>query len=531
VTSILDAVRDRKLLGASPALHDLESWQPWLVVLAACYGLPLDVEGVELFKRCTGRSAYCPPEDGWRETVCIVGRQAGKTRIGALVTAFEAAFGESATDGELYALLLAQDVRAALRSSFSYVSTLFKSSPIMGREVASETADTLRLRNGVNVAAYPCRPASVRGLRARVVVLDELAFYKNSEGYAVDVEMLRAIRPCLATTGGKLVVLSSPYAASGALFDLHKRHFGRDDSNTLIWQASAPTMNPTLPTDYLARMREDDPEAYRSEVLGEFRQGLSTLLDPAAIDACVVSDRRELPPVSRFAYRAFADPSGGRGDAFTVAIGHVEGHGDSARAVLDVLRSWSPPFDPSRVIGEAGELLKRYRVADVTGDRYSGEFVVSEFRRHGIAYLTAEKDRSALYLALLSTVNSGRVELLDVPELLRELRTLERRTAPGGRDRVDHPRGAHDDQANSVAGCCALLLGGPARQLVRQVFHNGALRTVDAATGALVDEAGTFGRVADLTWQYDDDDVEREPVFLTESEWLKRRGSPPARPC
>ena len=30
-------------------------------------------------------------------------------------------------------------------------------------------------------------------------------------------------------------------------------------------------MNPTLRPDYLARMQETDPEAYRSEVLGEFR--------------------------------------------------------------------------------------------------------------------------------------------------------------------------------------------------------------------------------------------------------------------
>jgi hypothetical protein len=48
----------------------------------------------------------------------------------------------------------------------------------------------------------------------------------------------------------------------------------------LLWQASAPEMNPTLPADYLDRMRTDYPEAYRSEVLGEFRAGLTTLLDP-----------------------------------------------------------------------------------------------------------------------------------------------------------------------------------------------------------------------------------------------------------
>ena len=51
-------------------------------------------------------------------------------------------------------------------------------------------------------------------------------------------------------------------------------------------------------------------------------------------------------------------------------------------------------------------------------------------------------------------------ELPDDRTLLRQLRALERRTSPSGKDRVDHPQrvGAHDDFANSVAGASAELL-------------------------------------------------------------------------
>jgi hypothetical protein len=42
-------------------------------------------------------------------------------------------------------------------------------------------------------------------------------------------------------------------------------------------------MNPSLPADYLERMKQDDPEAYRSEVLGEFRAGVSTFLDSESL--------------------------------------------------------------------------------------------------------------------------------------------------------------------------------------------------------------------------------------------------------
>jgi hypothetical protein len=101
------------------------------------------------------------------------------------------------------------------------------------------------------------------------------------------------------------------------------------------------------------------------------------------------------------------------------------------------------------------------RVYRVTGDRYAGEFAREPFRAAGIAYDLAPKDRSALYLSLLSSMNSHRVELPDDKVLLRELRGLERRRGRAGKDRVDHAPGpgSHDDSANSVAGLTYGLIG------------------------------------------------------------------------
>jgi hypothetical protein len=213
-------------------------------------------------------------------------------------------------------------------------------------------------------------------------------------------------------------------------------------------------MNPTLPADYLDRMREDDPEAYRSEVLGEFRSGISTFFDPEVLAACVASGRRELAPVAGITYAAFADPSGGSRDAFTVAIGH---RAEDKRTIVDVVRAWPAPFNPSGVVAEAAELLKSYRIFHVIGDRYACEWPREQFRSHGLQYTVADRDCSALYLSLLPAVNSGNVELPDDDKLLRELRGLERRRGTAGRDRVDHRPGSHDDRANAVAGLVALL--------------------------------------------------------------------------
>jgi hypothetical protein len=64
--------------------------------------------------------------------------------------------------------------------------------------------------------------------------------------------------------------------------------------------------------------------------------------------------------------------------------------------------------------------------------------------------------RALLYRDALPLLNSGRVELLDVPRLAAQLCSLERRTVRGGKDSIDHPPGAHDDLANAVAGVVTL---------------------------------------------------------------------------
>ena len=68
----------------------------------------------------------------------------------------------------------------------------------------------------------------------------------------------------------------------------------------------------------------------------------------------------------------------------------------------------------------------------------------------------SELDRSQLYLNALPLFSSGRAKLLDHERLTNQFLTLERRTQPGGRDRVDHAPGGHDDLANSAAGALVL---------------------------------------------------------------------------
>jgi len=65
-------------------------------------------------------------------------------------------------------------------------------------------------------------------------------------------------------------------------------------------------------------------------------------------------------------------------------------------------------------------------------------------------------DRSAIHANFLPLLTSGRARLLDSSRLIGQLANLERRTQPSGKDRIDHPAGAHDDLSNAAAGALVL---------------------------------------------------------------------------
>jgi hypothetical protein len=79
----------------------------------------------------------------------------------------------------------------------------------------------------------------------------------------------------------------------------------------------------------------------------------------------------------------------------------------SDTVVVDRIQLWTPPFEPSVVVTEASEIVKRYGVASVTGDDCAGEWPVEFFRTCGIAYDRSEKNKSELYLALIPAGNGN----------------------------------------------------------------------------------------------------------------------------
>jgi len=456
VTSILDAVLSEK--GFAKFFNPPESWLPWFTAWQTLYGIPLTDDELALFQQCTGRKT--PRPGGYEEAFFICGRRSGKSKTAALITVYEALFGGweiRVGPGEKFWLFTIATDRSQASVILSYVKSMldqFRDKKAKKKKeqdedslIERETSDEIWLKNGAVIAIKTASYRALRGFSVALAVLDEMAFLRDSRSANPAEEIVGSLLPALLP-GGRLLGISTPFARFGLLYELFKEHYGNEESEQLIWRAPTRVMNPSYRQSTIDRLLKRDRVLYTSEFLAEFRSDISEFIPGELVDLyCTASNAG---PEAGRRYVGFVDPSGGRQDSFSMAIAHVA----DGRVYLDLLRERESPFVPDEVVAEFAATLKHYGISEVIGDRFGGEWVADSFRKHGIRMTASDLSASDLYVEMQPRLSSGQLVLLNDEKLKLQLRQLERRAQPGGRDKVDHPQlaGFHDDLANAAAG-------------------------------------------------------------------------------
>ncbi len=460
--SIADAFDDPKLFGPSFAGS---SWDAWRAVLKAAFGLPMSRDEIELFRPLAKRD---PPRRRVKEMWIVAGMRSGKDSLASLIGGYAAAFVDyrgRLRPGEAASVLCLACDRAQARIVLKYTKAYFQQCKLLRHLVVSETSDGLELSTGAELTIATNTFRGIRGRSIALAILDECAFWKDESSSSPDVETYNAIKPGTETIDGSMIVgISSPYRRSGLLYQKWKDYFGRDDDEVLVIHAPTRALNPTVKQETIDRALEDDPAAARANWLAEWRDDLATFIDRELIESLVDRGVVVRPPAPGVRYFGFADPSGGRGDSFTLAVAHAEGD----VVVLDCLVEIAPPFKASVATRTIVETLKSYRLSSVVGDNYAAEWVRDAFERCGVDYKKSERDRSSIYADALPLFTSGRVRLLESRRLVHQIASLERRVSSGGRDRINHPSGGHDDLANAACGVM-VLASGSSKNFVIQI--------------------------------------------------------------
>jgi hypothetical protein len=178
-----------------------------------------------------------------------------------------------------------------------YALGFLEASPLLRDEIAETTATEIRLANGNIIATLASDYRTLRGRTLLLAIIDEAAYLRSEESATPDVECARALLPGLTTTGGMLVIMSSPYRQAGLLFERHRDFWGRNDDNVLVVAGPSTAFNPTLDRSVIDAAIAADPEAAQAEWLGQWRSDLQTFLPDNLIDAAVDFNRPLAPRI------------------------------------------------------------------------------------------------------------------------------------------------------------------------------------------------------------------------------------------
>lgn len=188
-----------------------------------------------------------------RQMILLCSRQAGKSTVSSLLAVEEAVHRAPAL-----VLLLAP----AQRQSQLLFRTVKATLHALGDDappVVRETALTLELANGSRIISLPGKEATIRGYSAvSLLVIDEAS--------RVDDPLYNAVRPMLAVSGGRTILLSTPWGKRG--FFHHEWTEGGPD-----WQRIRITAHdvPRIAPDWLAEERDRMGDWwFRQEFLCEF---------------------------------------------------------------------------------------------------------------------------------------------------------------------------------------------------------------------------------------------------------------------
>jgi len=245
--TILDAIADPHLF--APWFKQKATWRAWQAFLAALFALPMTPEQLAVYQRCTGRTEPpdAPASEGW----LVCGRRAGKSFTLAVIAVFLACFRDwqpYLAPGERATVMVIATDRKQARVIFRYTSALLSGVPMLARMIERETVEAFDLSNSVSIEVQAASYRSTRGYTIVAALCDEMAFWPTDNAAEPDYEILAALRPGMATIpGAMLLCASSPYARRGALWDAHRRHYGKNGEVLVRMRRECPALTQPRP--------------------------------------------------------------------------------------------------------------------------------------------------------------------------------------------------------------------------------------------------------------------------------------------
>ncbi len=173
-----------------------------------------------------------------KQMILLCSRQSGKSTITSILALHQAVF----TPDSLILLLspsLRQSQELFRKLQYFYNQIISELLP----QAVEESAQRLEFSNGSRIVALPGTEATIRGFSGvALLIIDEAS--------RVEDALYQSVRPMLAVSGGRIILLSTPFGKRG--------FFHKEWTDGMDWQKVKITANdcPRIDKDWLMRERK-----------------------------------------------------------------------------------------------------------------------------------------------------------------------------------------------------------------------------------------------------------------------------------
>lgn len=418
------------------------------------------------------------PEVAKRVVGAVCGRGSGKTLLGgtrALHLAMTIDVSGLGKGEKALCPIIGPDLDVAQQA----VRFALGAAEAIGLRIEQRTAGgdggfTIVRKSGHRIRIAP-RSASTRGRAGRgysipCAILDEAAFFRDASHQVNDQDIFDALRPRIMP-GGQIVLLSSPWAESGLLYDLWRRNFSHPQ-DALIAHAPTGLMrldDEQILADIEAERRVDPEKTARERDAQFMTSNAQAFFDARAIARMLVDEEPELKEKSTkvvggdFAFRR-------NSSAFVSCQTYFDKpkHSNRAERLYEITgllerRPEGEPLKPSLISKEAAEFTKESGTDEIIADGHYREAVAEYLHQSGVVHVIAPEGASGkadVYQIARTLIHEGNVKLgktyRTAPDLsdrlVRQLREITSRPLAGGGTAFDSPTwrtGEHGDLASA----------------------------------------------------------------------------------
>lgn len=362
------------------------------------------------------------------------------------------------------------------RVVFNYIKSYVIARPELKRLLVREpTANTVVLRHPSGVPIEIVVTAGHRAgatLVARWLVgciFDEAPRMMGQEEGIINLDDALASIRGRVLPGGIIWKVGSPWAPFGPIHTEFVNHWGTPDTETVIFKAPGPDVNPIWWTpERCAEEKRKDPDAYASNVLAEFGQSDTGMYNTDLLMRC--SSRKEvvLKPDPLMRYVAAMDPAT-RGNSWALVIAAMD-HNGVVRVAL--AKEWTgtkkEPLSPRKTLEEVKETMKPYNnLRTVFTDQWSSDALKDIGYEVGLSIVdeaATQKSNVEQHEGTRQLMLDDRLDLPPLQQLRADLAGVRKKLTQQGVavELTGQGNGRHCDLASALARCVGRQMPRPA---------------------------------------------------------------------